>query len=109
MVGPSLRGLVSELADWHRGTRRTRSVYVHTIRVVRGTVGGLSLADISHVLIECFLAIGNAVCFGYGLLGLLLLDLLVGLSLGNNVGQELEVLYAGNCVCCACVSGLLQV
>jgi hypothetical protein len=106
VVGPTLGDLISEAANWYRGTRRASCVHIHTLRVVRGAVGSLSLA---HVLIECLLTVGDAIRFGCGFLGLLLLDLLVGLGLGNDVGQELEVFYAGNCVCCACVSGMLQV
>ena len=109
MVGPTLRDLISETANWHCGTRGARGVDIHTLRVVRGTVGSLRLAGIAHVLIECPLAVGNAIGLGCRLLGQLLLDLLVGLSLGNDIGQELEVLYASNCVCCTCVSGMIQV
>jgi len=109
VVGPALWGLVAELANGHSGTRGTDCVYVHTLRVARGAVGSLSLADIAHVLIKCLLAIDNAICFGCGLLGLSLLDLLVGLGLGNDVGQEFEVFYTGNCVCCMYVSEMLQV
>jgi hypothetical protein len=109
VVGLTLRDLISELANWHRGIGRTSCVYIHALRVVRGAVGSLSLANIAHVLIECPLAVGNAIRFGCRLLGQLLLDLLVCLSLRNDVGQELEVLYTGNCVCCAYVSGMIQV
>ena len=71
MVGPTLRDLVPELANWRRGTRRPSSVSVdvHAIRVVRCAVGSLSLAGIAHVLIECPLAVGNAIRLGCGLLG----------------------------------------
>jgi hypothetical protein len=109
VVDLTLRDLISELANWDRSIRRSKCVYIHTLRVVRGAVGSLRLAGIAYVLIECPLAVGNAIRFGCGLLGQLLLDLLVCLSFGNDVGQELEVLYAGNCVCCACVSGMIQV
>jgi hypothetical protein len=111
VVGPTLRDLVPELANWRRGTRRPSgvSVDVHAIRVVRCAVGSLSLAGIAHVLIECPLAVGNAIRLGCGLLGRhLCLDLLVGLCLGDDVGQKLEVLYASNCVCCGYVSGMIQ-
>ena len=109
MVGTTLRDLTSEAANWHCGTRGPSGVDVHTLRVMRGTVGSLRLAGIAHVLIECPLTVGNPIRLGGRLLGQLLLDLLVGLSLGNDIGQELEVLYASNCVCCTCVSGMIQV
>lgn len=109
MGGPVLRGLVSEFANWQSGTRGTSCVYIHALRVVRSTICSLGVAGIAHVLIECLLAIGNTIRFGCGLLGLLLLDLLVGLSLGDDVGQELEVFYASDCVCCTRVSGMLQI
>lgn len=109
MVGTTLRDLTSEAANWHCGTRGPSGVDVHTLWIMRGTVGSLRLAGIAHVLIECPLTVGNPIRLGGRLLGQLLLDLLVGLSLGNDIGQELEVLYASNCVCCTCVSGMIQV
>lgn len=69
-----------------------------------GTVGSLSLGCFSHVLIECPLAVGDAVCSGCGLFGLLLLDLLVGLGLGDDVCQEFEVFHTSDCVGCEVVS-----
>jgi hypothetical protein len=67
------------------------------------------MAGIAHVLIECPLAVGNAICFGCRLPGRhLCLDLLVSLCFGDDVGQKLEVLYASNCVCCGYVSGMIQ-
>jgi len=109
VVSLTLRGLISKAADWHCRTRGSSCVNVHTLRVMRGTVGSLSFVGIAHMLIKCSLTIGNAIRFGCGLFGQLLLDLLVGLGLRDDVGQELQVLYASNCVCCTRVSGMTQV
>jgi hypothetical protein len=79
-------------------------VDIHVFGFVGGTVGSLSFACFTHVLIECPLAVGDAVCSGCGFFGLLLLDLLVCLGLGDDVGQELEVLYTSDCVGCEIVS-----
>lgn len=59
------------------------------------------------MLIECPLAVGNTVCSGCGLLGLFLLDLLVGLGLGDDVCQEFKVLDTSDCVGCKVVSVFL--
>lgn len=79
-------------------------VDVHVFGFVGGTVGSLSLACFTHVLIECPLAVGDAVCSGCGFFGLLLLDLLVGLRLGDDVCQEFEVLHASDCIGCEVIS-----
>jgi hypothetical protein len=75
-------------------------VDIHIFGFVSGTVGSLSLACFSHVLIECPLAVGDTVCSGCRLLGLLLLNLLVGLGLGDDVCQEFEVFNTSDCVGC---------
>jgi hypothetical protein len=68
----------------------------------------LVLASVAHVLIECSLAVGSTVCSGCGLFGLLLLDLLVGLGLGNDVCKEFEVLHTSDCVGCEQISKRLE-
>ena len=50
------------------------------------------------MLIDGPLAVGDAVCSGSGLFGLLLLDLLVGLGLGYDICQEFEVFHTSDCV-----------
>lgn len=87
-------------------SRATRCsvVDIHVFGFVGSTVGSLSFACFSHVLIECPLAVGDAVCSGCGLFGLLLFDLLVGLGLGDDVCQEFEVLHASDCIGCGLVS-----
>lgn len=68
-------------------------------------VDGLLFAAVTHVLVECLLAVRDAVRVCSGFFGLLLLDLLVCLGLGYDVCQELEVLDAGNSVRWKAVSG----
>ena len=87
-------------------SRATRCgvVDIHIFGFVGGTVGSLSFACFSHVLIECPLAVGDAVGSGCGFFGLLLLNLLVGLGLGDDVCQEFQVLHTSDCVGCEIVS-----
>ena len=97
-VGSFLCSVIGKLANWHGRASGRGIVDIHVFRFVGGTVGSLSLASFSHVLIECPLAVRNAVSSSCGLLGLLLLDLLVGLSLGDNVRQKFEVFNTSDCV-----------
>ena len=100
-VGSFLSRVATKLADWHG---RCSVVDIHVLGFVGGTVSSLSVACFSHVLIEGPLAVGDAVCSGCGLFGLLLLDLLVGLGLGDDVCQKFEILHASDCVGCEIVS-----
>lgn len=104
--GIFLSDIASELADRNCRSRRCSLVYIHVFGFVDCAVGSLVLTSVAHVLVECSLAVGCAVCSGRGLFGLLLLDLLVGLGLGNDVCQEFEVLHTSDCVGCGCVSVL---
>lgn len=102
--GSFLSDIASKLADRNRRPRRCSLVYIHVFGFVHCAVGSLVFTSVAHVLVECSLAVGCAVCSGRGLFGLLLLDLLVGLGLGDDVGQEFEVLHTSDCVGCGCVS-----
>lgn len=98
VASPCLGGFGPKLANRYRGARWAFFVDVHAFRVVDRAVGGLLIAAVTHVLVECLLAVRDAVRVSGGFFGLLLLDLLVCLGLGYDVCQELEVLDAGNSV-----------
>lgn len=102
--GIFLSDIASKLADRYRRSGRCSLVYIHVFGFVDCAVGSLVLTSVAHVLVECSLAVGSAVCSGRGLFGLLLLDLLVGLGLGDDVCQEFEVLHTSDCVGCGYVS-----
>jgi hypothetical protein len=92
--------MVAKLSDWYRGARGRSLVDIHVFSFVGCAVGSLVHGSFPYMLIECPLAVGNAVCSGCGLFCLLLLDLFVGLGLGNDVRQELKVFHASDCVGC---------
>lgn len=98
VASPCLGGFGPKLANRYRCARRAFFVDVHAFRVVDCAVGGLLFAAVTHVLVECLLAVRDAVRVSGGFFGLLLLDLLVCLGLGYDVCQEFEVLDAGNSV-----------
>lgn len=102
--GRILRGLVLQLANRHRSARWALLVDVHALWVVSCAVRCLLLCAFAHVLIECLLTVRGTVGFRGGFFGLLLLCLFVGLSLGHDVCEELEVLHSSDCVCYMAVS-----
>lgn len=81
---------------------------IHIHGIVTSSVGRLSLFSlrlllIADMVVQSLLAVwqrSSIVFRRCSFLGLLLLVLLERLSLWHDIGQKLEVLYTGDCVCC---------
>lgn len=74
--------------------RLLKAVHVHHI-VSSSSVGGLRFLG-TQVGIESTLSVGS----DESVFDLLLLELLEGCGARDDVFEELEVLNAGNCICC---------